>query len=87
MTLQEKKEKLYKLLDTINSECEKIPTVGAKEEGTNVIKINIKWVNKAKEVYKKLLNFCADNDVIILNSFLSYLDYTCADYVELYFID
>lgn len=87
MTLQEKIEQLYKLIDTINNECQSIPTVGATEKGTNVIKINIKWVNKAKEVYKRLLSFCADNDIIILTSSLSYLDCTCVDYVELYFID
>ena len=87
MTLQEKIEQLYKLIDTINSECKSIPTIEAKEKGTNVIKVNIKWVNKAKEVYKRLLSFCADNDIIILTSSLSYLDCTCVDYVELYFID
>lgn len=87
MALQEKIEQLYKLIDTINNECKSIPTVEVKEKGTNVIKVNIKWVNKAKEVYKRLLSFCADNDIIILTSSLSYLDCTCVDYVELYFID
>lgn len=87
MTLQEKKDKLYNLVDTINSECPSIPTIEAKEKGTNVIKVNIKWVNRAKEVYKRLLYFCADNDIIILTSSLSYLDCTCVDYVELYLID
>lgn len=87
MTLQEKKELLYKLIDNINSECKSIPTIETKENGQYIIKINIKWVNKAKEVYKKLLYFCADNDIIISTSSVSYLDCTCVDYVELYFID
>jgi len=91
MTLQEKKEQLYKFVEEINNECKNIPTVEVEEDfifqNPAVVYFNIKYINRSKEVYKRLLIFCADNNIIVRNSTISYLGSNDIDHVELYFID
>ena len=90
MTLQEKKEQFYNFVNDINfTGAKNIPTVEIieKEQEPHRIFFDIKYLNKSQEVYNRLLLYCSKNNILVLNTDISYLDGESVSSVELYFID